>query len=310
MSVSILMRSKNSDWVIDQALAALFSQTFRDFELVLVDSGSTDRTLAIARKYPCRLISIPPDDYFPGAVLNRAIAETSKDLLVFQNSDVVPLAPDALANLVAAMNDPSVDAAFARQIPRPEAHGWVRRDYALSFPEAGPSPSWMPYSLPFAAMRRSAWEARPFYTEAWGSEDCEWGAWARRSGRVVRYVPESIVMHSHNYSLAEIYGRRFIEGEADAYIKGDDDTFFLLVRRALGSMLRDAAYLAKVGDLAGLLAAPLRRAVYHYGYFMGHKHGEERRRIGDHNACVGRDVVLKLYGGAAASEALDVRAKF
>ncbi|NRB41400.1 MAG: glycosyltransferase, partial [Pseudomonadales bacterium] len=41
--ISIIMRSKNSDWVIASALAALFSQDFQDFELVVVDSGSTDK---------------------------------------------------------------------------------------------------------------------------------------------------------------------------------------------------------------------------------------------------------------------------
>jgi rhamnosyltransferase len=43
VKVSIIMRSKNSDWVIDQALAGLFAQSYKDFELWVVDSGSTDR---------------------------------------------------------------------------------------------------------------------------------------------------------------------------------------------------------------------------------------------------------------------------
>lgn len=303
MSVSIIMRSKNSAWVIDQALAALYSQTFRDFELLLVDSGSTDATLAVAERYPCRLVRIPPEGYFPGAVLNQAIRQASGDILVFQNSDVVPLSPQTLARLLAAFDDPTVDAAFGRQLPRPEAHGWVRRDYALSFPERAPAPTWMPYSLPLAAMRRSAWEAHPFYTDAWGSEDVEWGVWARRSGRVVRYVPDAVVMHSHNYSLRELYGRRFIEGEADAFIYGGDESMPKLARRTLGSTLKDAAYLLKSRDLFGLLAAPLRRAVAHYGYYRGHKHGEARLRKGDRDATFGQKIVLERYGGAGASEA-------
>jgi rhamnosyltransferase len=303
MTVSIIMRSKNSDWVIDQALAGLYSQTFKDFELLVVDSGSTDKTLDIVKRYPCRVIEIPPGDYFPGAVLNRSIREACGDILVFQNSDVVPLAPDSLARLLAAFEDPAVDAAFGRQIPRPEAFNWVIRDYKVSFPESGPAPEWMPFSLPLAAMRRSAWEDHPFYTEAWGSEDCEWGVWAKRTGRVVRYVPDAIVMHSHNYSLRELYGRRFIEGEADAFIHKDADSPVKLARRVLGSTLRDVAYHLKTGDLPGLVSAPVRRAVFHYGYFKGHKHGEERRRTGDRDASVGQRVVLEQYGGAGASEA-------
>jgi len=50
------MRSKKSDWVIAQALAALFSQEIQeDFELLIIDSGSTDRTLEIVSEYPAAL---------------------------------------------------------------------------------------------------------------------------------------------------------------------------------------------------------------------------------------------------------------
>jgi rhamnosyltransferase len=302
VTVSIIMRTKDSDWVVGQALAALFSQRFRDFELIVVDSGSTDRTLSIVRKYPCRLLQIPAQSYYPGAVLNRAVAEARGDVLVYQNSDVVPLSPHTLDRLLAALDDPRVVASFARQIPRPEAHGWVRRDYAASFPERGPAPPWMPYSLPLAAMRRSAWEAHPFYTDAWGSEDTEWGTWARHRGHAVRYVPEAIVMHSHNYTLRELYGRRFIEGEADAFIQEDRDTPLRALGRTLGAAARDVVHHLGARDPVGLAAAPLRRVVSQLGYHRGHKHGEARRARGDGDASVGQRLVLERFGGAAARE--------
>ncbi|MDX1932665.1 MAG: glycosyltransferase family A protein, partial [Capsulimonadales bacterium] len=219
---TVLMRSKNSDWVIGQALAGLFAQNYTDFELLVVDSGSTDRTLEYVAAYPCRLERIKPENYYPGAVLNQAIEGTNTELIVFLNSDCVPLCAETLGRLVAAFDDPSVMAAFGRQVPRPEADGWVRRDYAQAFPETGDAPPWITFSLPIAAIRRSAWEKRKFYTDAWGSEDTEWGNWARQQpGWKVAYVPEAITMHSHNYTLRQLYGRRFIEGEADAFIYRD-----------------------------------------------------------------------------------------
>lgn len=303
MSVSIIMRTKDSDWVVGQALAALFSQSFRDFELLVVDSGSTDRTLAIVAGYPCRLLRVPAQSYFPGAVLNQAVEAAQGDVLVYQNSDAVPLSPRTLERLLAPLADAAVDATFGRQIPRPEALGWVRRDYALSFPERGPAPPWMPYSLPLAAMRRSAWAAHRFYGDAWASEDTEWGTWAQRSGRTVRYVPEAEVMHSHNYTLRELYGRRFVEGEADAFIHGDADSLPRLLRRTLGAAGRDLVHHLQARDPLGLAAAPVRRAVSHLGYFRGHKLGEARRARGDGDASVGQRVVLEQFGGAGAREA-------
>ena len=303
MKVSIVMRAKNSDWVIGEALAALHAQTLSGFELLVVDSGSTDRTLEIARRYPCRLRQIPASDYFPGPVLNAAIRETSGDVIVFQNSDVVPLVPDALERLVAAVSAPGVDAAFARQVPRPEAHLWVRRDHAVAFPAQGPAPAWMPFSLPFAAMRRSSWRAHNFYTDAWGSEDTEWGVWAGRHDRVVTYVPEAKVMHSHNYTLRELIGRRFIEGEADAFIHRGADSVFRMVARTARSIAADVAAHAAAGDLRGMLASVPRRAVYHAAYYRGHRHGERRRVSSDRDATLGQRMVLEWYGGAAAREA-------
>ena len=296
-SVTVIMRSKNSADTIGQALAGLFAQRHQDFELIVVDSGSTDRTLEIVRRFPARLIEVPAADYYPGPVLNMAIAESRSELVVFQNSDVVPLTADALGLLVAPFADPTVHAAFARQVPRPEAHTWVRRDYAAAFPASGDAPSWLPYSLPFAAMRKALWRTRPFYADAWGSEDTEWGAWARRTGHRIVYVPGALVMHSHNYTLRQLFGRRFIEGEADAFVPGTSGSAWGEVRRVLTAIGRDVVAHARARDLAGMAQVPARRVVYHWAYYRGYRHGAARRARGDRNASFGQQVVLSRYEG-------------
>lgn len=302
MNVSVIMRTKNVDWVVEQALRAIHAQTIRNFQLIIVDSGSTDRTLDIVREYSPLLIEIPASAYIPGAVLNQAIERASGEFLVFQNSDTVPLNPFALERLLEAITEENVVAAFARQVPRPEAANWVRRDYEISFPEQGNAPSWMPLSLPFAAMRKSAWKRHRFHTAAWGSEDIEWGMWARRNGYLVRYVPRAVVMHSHNYTLREAFGRRFIEGEADAFIKGDEDSVFQAIRRTLGSTARDIKYHANRRDWKGLCESPVRRAVFHFGYYRGHVHGEQQCNGEFVDAGLGRRTVLERFGGSGARE--------
>lgn len=293
--VSVIMRTKNSDWVVAQALQALHSQTFRDFELLVVDSGSTDRTLEIVAQFPARLVRIEARDYYPGLVLNDAIARTAGELVVFVNSDSVCLSPHSLARLVAAFDEPDVMAAFGRQLPRPEADDWVRRDYACSFPERGAAPAWLPLSLPLAGLRRSAWEQQRFYTEAWGSEDSEWGWRARRRGWRVAYVPGAIVMHSHNYTLRQLYGRRFIEGEADAFIYGRHSGWWGAAAGAAADALRDAAWSLRRGHLGQALLAAPRRAVGHWAYLQGHRLGTRRRLAGNHDASVGQLAVLSRY---------------
>ena len=302
MKLSVIMRTKNADWVVEQALQALHSQTVRHFELVVIDSGSTDRTLDIVRQFCPKLIQIPASAYIPGAVLNQAIEATTGDILVFQNSDTVPLTPFALERLVKPLEEETVVASFARQVPRPEAATWVRRDYAVSFPAKGEAPSWMPLSLPFAAMRRSAWEQHRFHTASWGSEDIEWGTWARANGHVVRYVPNALVMHSHNYTLREAFGRRFIEGEADAFIKGGTLTLPQVASSILGSSARDIAYHATNRDWKGLCESPIRRTAFHFGYYMGHRHGTSRLSGENVDAKLGQHVVLERFGGSGARE--------
>lgn len=291
--VTILMRSKNADWVIGQALAGLFSQDFKDFELLVIDSGSTDRTLEIVSRYPHRLVQIPGSEYFPGRVLNRGIEISKSPIIVFQNSDAVPLSNRSLTHLVRAFDDPAVQAAFGRQIPRPEADPWVRREHAESFPDAPKTPPWITMALPWSGMRRSAWEQHRFYTEAWGSEDTEWGQWAVNHGWKIAYVSEAIAMHSHNFTLKQLYSRRFIEGEADAFIYRRPNSMARAALRVLGSSLKDFRDCYRSRDWLDLPRAPLRRAVYHYAYLKGHELGVRRMREGVADATIGQRTALE-----------------
>jgi len=292
-NVVVIMRSRNSAWVIHQALASLFSQRFRDFSLVVVDSGSTDRTMEMLSAYPHQLIRIEGASYQPGPVLNAAIAGTEAQQLVFWNSDAVALHDGVLGQLVDALAH--ADAAYARQIPRPDAHGWVRRDYAASFPACGAAPSWIALSLVCSAMRRTAWKAHAFYAEAWASEDTEWGVWARNNGLTVTYVPEALVMHSHNYTLSQLFGRRFVEGEADAFIYKQQHGYMQAIRRGVADMVRDWWWCLRRGDIGGFCAAPGRRLVSQWAYLRGHILGSDRRNRGDHNATTGQTVVLSRH---------------
>ena len=290
--ISIIMRSKNSDWVIASALAALFSQDFQDFELVVVDSGSTDKTLEIVRQYPCRLIQIEAGDYYPGKVLNDAIAATEDEIIVFINSDSVLLCPDSMSQLLKHFDEPENAAVFGRQAPRPEADTWVQRDYALSFPEQGPAPKWITLSLPLAGFRRSVWDQHAFYTQAWASEDSEWGYWASQNGHRVIYEAQALTMHSHNYSLKEVYRRRFVEGEADAFIYQQQVSVLSMLAGFTKACLNDGMAHVVAGDCLGLCMVVPRRWIYYWGHRQGNRLGNQRIQQGCEDSSQGQAVVL------------------
>lgn len=294
-SVAILMRTKNSSDILPQTLKALFSQSFQRFDFIVVDSGSTDGTLALLNHYPCSITQIKAEDYYPGKILNTAIQPLSASLIVFLNSDAVLLTPNALEIMVSTFSDPEIQAAFGRQIARPDAEAWVRRDYLAAFPPLKPAPEWMALSLPFAAIRRSAWEERHFYTDAWGSEDMEWGRWAKKRGFNIQYLPEAAVMHSHNYTLKQLYGRRFIEGEADAYSLKGFYSFPKMMGNIFKATIRDMVFYLKSFEFIGLFKIPFLRLVYFWSYWKGFRLGKKRIKKGDRDGSIGQREVLRRY---------------
>lgn len=51
METGIIIRTKNEERWIGKCLEKIFKQTYKNFEVVIVDSGSTDKTLEIAGKF-------------------------------------------------------------------------------------------------------------------------------------------------------------------------------------------------------------------------------------------------------------------
>jgi rhamnosyltransferase len=154
-----------------------------------------------------------------------------------------------------------------------------RRDYA--FPADWTAAALDALALPLAAMRRSIWEQHRFQTDTWGSEDTEWalGEAERTSGRI---RAEAVVMHSHNYTLRQLYGRRFVEGEADALHPSGHPGVSSFLARTARSIGRDVLFHLREADFVGLGNVPLLRLLYYWAYYRGHKLGKgaSERMIG------------------------------
>lgn len=241
--VSIALRSFNEGWALQGTLRALQAQSHRDWELIAFDSGSTDGSVEMLRAArPRELIQMLPHEYRPGRVLNQAMRLARHERVIFLNADATPQGPDWLAPLVAALDEPKVAAVFGRQIPRPDCRAAFAHDYDRCFGPRRESAGWEHFfSMVSSGLRREPWALRGFRESMQYSEDDEYTRWCRARGYEIRYVPDSVVMHSHNYTPSQAYKRSFGEAWALADVwRGTEPNCTPLRTLALG-WLRDAA---------------------------------------------------------------------
>lgn len=210
-AVAIVMRAKNEMPHAERTLAALQIQTLRNFDLVAVDSGSTDGTMEQLERTAQRVIHIAPEDYVPGKVLNHAIAQTAADIIVLLNADAVPQSEQWFERLIRPILENEADATFSRQIARPNARFIVAYDYERAYDPARMRPGF--FSAVACAFKRTLWEARRFREEGY-AEDAAWARACMADGARFRLVSESVVEHSHNYTLEELYRKRFRQAAA------------------------------------------------------------------------------------------------
>ncbi|HXN36015.1 MAG TPA: glycosyltransferase, partial [Opitutaceae bacterium] len=92
--ISIVLRSYNEAWALRSTLAALKAQSYRNWEIVAFDSGSTDGSAdMIRRAMPAHFEQMLPHEYRPGRVLNRGMELARSDRVIFLNADATPQGP-------------------------------------------------------------------------------------------------------------------------------------------------------------------------------------------------------------------------
>jgi rhamnosyltransferase len=214
--VSILLRSFNEGWALRQTFAALHAQEYRDWELIVFDSGSTDGSVdLICKEQPRHFVQLRPDEYVPGRVMNQMMRLAQSDYSIFLNADATPQGTHWLRPLVRPLFDPKTAAVFGRQIPRPECQAVYACDYDRCFGPQRQSDRWPHFfSMVSSGVRKDIWAQRGFSERLQYAEDDEYTRWCKDQGYAVVYCPDSIVMHSHNYTPAQAYKRSFGDAKA------------------------------------------------------------------------------------------------
>lgn len=218
--VTIIVRSFNEGWALRETLPAIRSQDFRNWELLVVDSGSADGSVSlIQQSRPDYFVQIRPDQYNPSRVMNLGMRLARGEFGIFLNADATPQGTNWLGPLVTALRDPQTAAVFGKQIPRPDCRAVYAHDYERCFGPNRESARWEHFfSMVSSGLRKEIWAKRGFLEKMEYSEDDEYTRWCRARGYKIVYVPESVVMHSHNYTPNQAYKRSFGEAKALAAV--------------------------------------------------------------------------------------------
>ena len=214
--VSAVIRALNEEAHIGRLLHGLASQTRRPDELILVDSGSTDQTVAIARDAGCRIVNIAKHEFTFGRALNRGCEAATGDALLIVSAHVYPLYDDYLEHLVQPLENKDCAVVYGRQVG----------DHRTKYSESRVMIKWFPKESiwdqghPFsnnanALVRRSVWEQLKYREELTGLEDLDFAKRAIERGARVAYVAEAPVVHVHEESWEVVQNR--YRREAIAY---------------------------------------------------------------------------------------------
>jgi rhamnosyltransferase len=206
--VSVVIRAYNEAANIGRLLTGIQQQTCERVEVILVDSGSTDETLAIAESFGTRIVRIEPDEFTFGRSLNRGVAATRGEFVVIVSAHCYPVFPDWIEQLLKSFDDPNVAVSYGKQRggeTNPYSEYQFFRKY---FPDASQPRQGQPYAHNAnAAIRRSLWEQHPYDETLTGLEDLAWSSWAQEQGYGVAYVAEAEVIHLHDERPAQVYNR-------------------------------------------------------------------------------------------------------
>lgn len=214
---SIVLLTKNAGPQFEETLRALAGQDVDfPYEIVAVDSGSTDGTLDLAGRFRVKIHRIPPSDFNFGLTRNYAFSLAAGDFIVTLSQDVIPCDATWLSKMISPLREDARLAAVQGKTVIP-AHSdvffWERKG---QFYFTSESRGWIErykcgLSFVCCAIRRDFWERHPLGSAAF-SEDKLFQKMIHDSGMGIRMAEDALCFHGHQYGWKSLVARLKGEG--------------------------------------------------------------------------------------------------
>ena len=212
--VSVVFRALNEEKWFGDALEACRAQNLSglDLEIVLVDSGSTDRTIEIAESYDCRVVHIPKSEFTFGRSLNLGCDAATGDYLVFISAHCIPAHENWLCNLVSPLIGGDAHYSYGKQIGHDVTRFSEHQIFAQYFGDHDKvSTTDFFVNNANSAIAKSVWAKHRFDEEVTGLEDMVLGKEVIRNGGAIAYIADAPVIHIHEETLTQVKRRYYRE---------------------------------------------------------------------------------------------------
>lgn len=274
LKISLVIRCLNEGKHIGRLLKGIMAQTHKDVEIIVVDSGSRDDTLAIAQQYPTKIIHIKPEDFSFGYALNVGCAAATGDILLFASAHVYPVYKDWLSLILQPFENEEVGLVYGKQQGDDRTRYSEHRIFAKWFPDKSVSDQKHPFcNNANCAVRRSLWEARPYDETLTGLEDLAWAKTLLEEGHKIAYQGDAAIVHVHEETWKSVRNRYRREAIAFRLInKQESFNFLTFLTLFLRNAWQDFRFAADEGVLLKNLIPIIRfRFNQYWGTYKGYK---------------------------------------
>jgi rhamnosyltransferase len=220
-AASVIVRAKDEAADIERCLSLIRAQSV-PVELIVVDSGSTDGTLEVARAVADRVVEIAPADFTFGGALNTGAAAATAPVHVAVSAHCFLEQEDWVARALAHFADPQVAGAFGIRT-RPDGAP-LTAPLTVAGRELRRTPYWG-FTNHASAWRAEAWRQLPIDEGLSACEDREWMWRALDHGWTFVADPALwvSVAHRRDAGLPALFRRTRKEAAALAQISGHSD---------------------------------------------------------------------------------------
>jgi rhamnosyltransferase len=291
LDATVALLTYNGEKYLSQVLEMLHRQKLPPKEILAIDSGSTDSTLQILETYRIPVRQISQSEFSHSATRNLAAKLCSTPYLVFLTQDATPADNCWLECLLRPFHEyANVAGVFSRQVARPDADLLEKNDIALDFPSRRSIKlasdfstdrkkiwHWIKFSNSSSAYDHGVLLKHPFEERLSIVEDQEWAKRMLEQGYTLVYEPDSVVVHSHEHTIAQKFKRHFEMGSAfSSFLQSrlGKRSKVLEMGAYLNHMFLDAQFISRCDASFSqkskwMLLSPFHRVVIHYAYRKG-----------------------------------------